>query len=125
MFPLSDTARETQPRARGLRPALIPFAADAEPGRREGDEYVLDGEKWHVTSANLADHCFFQAKLAEGPRAGGHAMFIVDLDAPGVEVVRTPAYSHTIAHHHPVLGFRGVRVPAANRVGEEGEGMRS
>jgi alkylation response protein AidB-like acyl-CoA dehydrogenase len=91
--------------------------------RRDGDEYVLSGEKWHVTSANLADHCFFQAKLADGPHAGSHAMFIVDLDTPGVEVVRTPAYSHTMAHHHQTLAFRDVRVPAENLVGAEGDGM--
>jgi acyl-CoA dehydrogenase len=92
--------------------------------RRDGDGYVLSGEKWHVTSGNLADHCFFQAKLATGPHAGSHAMFIVDLDTPGVQVVRTPAYSHTIAHHHPMFAFRDVRVPAENLVGAEGDGMR-
>ena len=92
--------------------------------RRDGDEYVLSGVKWHVTSANLADHCFFQAKLADGPHAGAHAMFIVDMDTPGVEVVRTPAYSHTLADQHLVLAFRDVRVPAANLVGSEGDGMR-
>ena len=34
--------------------------------RREGDDYVLDGVKWHVTSADLADHVFFQAKSTVG-----------------------------------------------------------
>ncbi len=37
--------------------------------RRDGDHYVLNGEKWHVTSANLADYMFFQAKIADGPNA--------------------------------------------------------
>jgi acyl-CoA dehydrogenase len=92
--------------------------------RRDGDEYILTGEKWHVTSANLADHVFFQAKLAGGPNAGSHALFVVDMDAPGVRIVRTPAYSHTIAHHHPVIAFEGVRVPTANLIGTEGDGMR-
>jgi len=91
---------------------------------RDGDGYVLSGEKWHVTSANVADHCFFQAKLRGGPHQGAHAMFIVDLDAPGIEVVRTPAYSHNMAHHHPTLAFRDVRVSAENLVGAEGDGMR-
>ena len=92
--------------------------------RREGDQYVLAGTKWHVTSANLADHCFFQAKLSTGDHAGEHAMFIVDLDTPGIRVVRTPSYTHTFAHHHPILAFEGVRVPAANLVGSEADGMR-
>ena len=88
--------------------------------RRDGDDYVLDGVKWHVTSANLSDYCIFQAKLA----SGDHAMFLVDLDTPGVRVVRTPSYTHTSAHHHPIVAFEGVRVPAANLIGSEGDGMR-
>ncbi|MGH2695049.1 MAG: acyl-CoA dehydrogenase family protein [Actinomycetota bacterium] len=88
--------------------------------RRDGGEYVLDGVKWHVTSANVSDYCFFQAKLP----GGEHALFLVDLDAPGVRVVRTPSYTHTFGHHHPIMAFEGVRVPADNIVGAEGDGMR-
>ncbi|MEX0834306.1 MAG: acyl-CoA dehydrogenase family protein [Actinomycetota bacterium] len=91
--------------------------------RRDGDEYVLNGVKWHVTSYNTADYVFFQAKLTEGEHAGEHAMFIVDQDTPGVRVVRTPAYSHTYADAHPIVAFEDVHVPAANLVGEEGDGM--
>ena len=97
--------------------------AIAATARRDGDEYILDGVKWHVTSYNEATYAFFQAKLTEGPHSGEHAMFVVDLPSPGVRVVRTPAYSHTIAHHHPIVAFEGVRVPASHRVGEEGGGM--
>ena len=78
---------------------------------RDGDGYVLNGVKWHVTSYNTADYAFFQAKLAGGPHDGEHAMFIVDLPSPGVRVVRTPAYTHTISHHHPIVAFEDVRVP--------------
>ncbi|MGO9078208.1 MAG: acyl-CoA dehydrogenase family protein [Streptosporangiaceae bacterium] len=91
--------------------------------RSDGDEYLLTGEKWHVTSFNTADFAFFQARLADGAHAGEHAMFLVDLPSPGVRVVRTPAYSHTISHHHPIVAFSDVRVPAANLVGAEGDGM--
>jgi alkylation response protein AidB-like acyl-CoA dehydrogenase len=87
--------------------------------RRDGAEYVLNGVKWHVTSYNTADFAFFQARLP----SGDHAMFLVDLPSPGVRVVRTPAYSHTISHHHPIVAFTDVRVPAANLVGAEGDGM--
>jgi acyl-CoA dehydrogenase len=55
---------------------------------RDGDGYRLNGAKWHVTSFNQADHVFFQAKLAEGPNAGAHAMFVVDLGTPGIGAVR-------------------------------------
>ncbi len=90
---------------------------------RDGGQYVLNGVKWHVTSFNTADFAFFQARLAGGPHHGEHAMFLVDLPSPGVRVVRTPAYAHTISHHHPIVQFTDVRIPAANLVGAEGDGM--
>jgi acyl-CoA dehydrogenase len=86
---------------------------------RDGGGYLLNGVKWHVTSYNAADYAFFQGKLPSGE----HAMFLVDLPSPGVRVVRTPEYSHTIGHHHPIVAFEDVRVPAANLVGAEGDGM--
>ena len=91
--------------------------------RRDGDVYVIDGEKWHVTGGNHADHFILQAKIAGGRKAGAHALLFIDRDTPGVEIVRTPAYTHTFAHHHPIVAFRGVRVPAANLIGAEGQGM--
>ena len=91
--------------------------------RRDGEDYLLNGVKWHVTSYNSADFAFFQGRLDGGPHHGEHAMLLVDLPTPGVRVVRTPAYSHTISHHHPIVAFEDVRVPAANLVGAEGDGM--
>ena len=91
--------------------------------RRDGDGYLLTGEKWHVTSFNTADYAFFQAKLAGGEHDGEHAMFLVDLPSAGVTVVRTPAYAHTISHQHPIVSFADVRVPASHLVGAEGDGM--
>jgi len=86
--------------------------------RREGDEYVLDGVKWHVTSFNTADHLFVQAKIA-----GAHAMFFVDKDTPGLRLVREPRYSHTYADTHAIVAFEGARVPASNLIGREGDGL--
>jgi len=91
--------------------------------RSDGDHYVLNGIKMHVTSFNTADHVFFQAKIAGGPNAGSHTMFFVDVDTPGIRVVRTPAYSHTYAHHHPIVAFEDVRVPLDHLIGEEGDGL--
>ena len=96
---------------------------------RDGDDWVLNGVKWHVTSYNTADYAFFQAKKIADPERvrpapdADHLLFLVDLPSPGVSVVRTPAYSHTISHHHPIVAFENVRVPAANLVGGEGDGM--
>ena len=90
---------------------------------RSADTYLINGEKWFVTSANLADYFFLQAKLLNGPHAGSDAMFFVDKDSAGIEEIRVPAFSHTFDHHHPEIRFNDVRVPAANRIGEEGDGM--
>ena len=87
--------------------------------RRDGDAYVLDGEKWFVTSANKADFMFVQAVTDDG----SHALFFVDLDSPGLEVIDNPEFGHAFASHHPTYRLAGVRVPAANRVGDEGSGM--
>ena len=67
--------------------------------------------KWHVTSYNEADYVFVQAVLEGGDNAGEHVLLVVDKPTPGMEVVRTPAYSHTFAHEHPIVSFTGVRVP--------------
>lgn len=91
--------------------------------RRDGDHYVLNGEKWHVTSGNLADFMFFQAKITDGPNKGAHALFFVDHTTPGIELVRTPAYTHNYRAHHPIYRFNDVRVPVENRIGQEGDGM--
>jgi alkylation response protein AidB-like acyl-CoA dehydrogenase len=85
--------------------------------------YVINGDKWFVTSANLADFYFLQARLVNGPHAGSDAMFLVDDGTPGIEVLRTPLFSHTFDHHHQEIRFTDVRVPVENRLGEEGGGM--
>ncbi|HKY94880.1 MAG TPA: acyl-CoA dehydrogenase family protein [Kiloniellales bacterium] len=92
--------------------------------RRVGNSgYAISGEKWHVTSANLADFFIVQAVLTEGEKAGEHQLFFVDKETPGIELVRTPAYSHTYESHHPIYRFHDVKVPVENRIGAEGEGM--
>jgi acyl-CoA dehydrogenase len=91
--------------------------------RREGDAYRINGEKWYVTSANRADYFVLQARIDGGANDGAHALFFVDADSPGIELVRTPAFSHTYAAHHPIYRFSDVRVPVANLIGEEDGGM--
>jgi acyl-CoA dehydrogenase len=87
---------------------------------RDGDDYVLNGEKWYVTSANLADFFFFQARL---PDEDDEALFFVDQGTPGVEMIANPLFSHTYAAHHPTYRFENVRVPSTKRVGKPGDGM--
>ncbi len=87
---------------------------------RDGDDYVLNGEKWFVTSGNLASFFWFQAKL---PDEDDEALFLVDQGLDGIEILANPKFSHTYASHHPTYRFRDVRVPASQRVGQPGDGM--
>ena len=86
---------------------------------RDGDDYLISGEKWHVTSHNRANVVVVQAKLA----SGAHCLFFCPADAPGITIKRSPAYTHTYDHHHPILTFSRVRIPARDRIGAEGDGM--
>jgi alkylation response protein AidB-like acyl-CoA dehydrogenase len=92
--------------------------------RRATGGYAVSGEKWYVTSANLADYFILQAKIADGPHAGSDSLFFIDKATPGIEVLRTPPFSHTFSDHHPVYRFNDVLVPEAQRLGSEGDGMQ-
>jgi alkylation response protein AidB-like acyl-CoA dehydrogenase len=94
-------------------------AAIATTAERRGDRYEIAGEKWHVTSYNLASTVVVQARLEDGT----HCLFLCPADAKGLSVKRSPAYAHTYNHHHPILTFDHVKVPLADRIGAEGEGM--
>jgi acyl-CoA dehydrogenase len=82
--------------------------------------YVLNGEKWFVTSANLADFFWFQAYL---PDEEEDALFLVDIDTVGIEMIASPLFSHTYAAHHPTYQFKNVQVDESQRVGKTGDGM--
>lgn len=89
---------------------------------RDGSDWIINGEKWHVTSGDVADFAIVQA--ATTPDVGdGTTLFIVDLDSPGIEAFEEPAYMHHIIAGHPKFRFNDVRVPAANVLGEVGQGM--
>lgn len=88
--------------------------------RRVGDAYLLNGEKWYVTSANLANFFWFQAVI---PEENAAALFLVDIDMPGVAMTANPLFSHTYAAHHPTYQFTDVEIPASQRVGMPGDKM--
>jgi len=87
---------------------------------RDGDDYVLNGEKWYVTSGNLADFFWFQGRI---PDEDEDALFLVDKGTPGIDIIATPKFSHSYAAHHPTYRFTNVRVSASQRVGQSGDGM--
>jgi len=96
-------------------------AGIAATARREGDEWVLDGEKWFVTSEG--DPGFYLV-LVVG--SDGQELFIVPPGTPGLTVRRTPRFLHDpYLDTHPELVFEGCRVPEANRIpGGGGDGAR-
>ncbi len=95
--------------------------AVATTARREGGDWVLDGEKWHVTSGDVADFFLVHAHVDGDPAKA--TVFLVDKDLPGVRLVRTPKYTHTFVFEHPIYAFEGVRVGDDRVLGEVGEGF--
>ncbi len=92
--------------------------------RRDGDEYVLDGGKRFITNAGVAHLYTVFAKT--DPEAGhaGISAFVVEAGTPGFEVARVEPKLGIAGSMTGELVFDGARVPAANRLGEEGEGFR-
>jgi alkylation response protein AidB-like acyl-CoA dehydrogenase len=87
----------------------------------DGDGFVLQGEKWHVTSGDVADFLLVHA-LVDGD-ADKPTVFIVDKDSPGVRVVRTPKYMHRFVFEHPIFAFDNVRVGSEQVLGDVGAGL--
>ena len=92
--------------------------------RRDGDDYILDGQKTWTSNGVLADWIFVLARTSpvKDRRQEGISFFLVDLDSPGI--TRRPIRSMTGYPTFAEEFFDGVRVPAANMVGAEGEGWK-
>jgi acyl-CoA dehydrogenase len=91
--------------------------------RRDGGDYVIDGEKVFITSGMRADWITLAVRTGPAKGAGGISMLVVPANVPGLS--RTPLQKmgwHCSDTAH--LRFDGVRVPARYRLGEEGAGFR-
>jgi acyl-CoA dehydrogenase len=91
---------------------------------REGDEYVVNGSKTFITNAGYASWTVVFAKT--DPRGGSKGMsaFIVPMDAPGVSIESHLDKMGQRATDTSAFALQDVRVPAANRIGEEGDGFK-
>ncbi len=97
------------------------LAALATSARREGDEYVINGTKLWTTMAHWADWIFLLVRTSrEEKRQQGITFLLVDMRSPGITV--SPIITIDGFHHVNEVRFSDVRVPVANRVGEEGRG---
>jgi glutaryl-CoA dehydrogenase (non-decarboxylating) len=101
-------------------------AAIASTGRREGDSYVLNGEKMWISLATKADHALVIVRSDQGAtkRHTGLTAFIVELDKAGVKRGDIHGKLGVRAGSTGWLSFDNVHVPLENRIGEEGEGFQ-
>jgi alkylation response protein AidB-like acyl-CoA dehydrogenase len=122
--------RYLRPACRGERRdayAITEAGAGSDPtmvetvARRAGDGWVISGTKWHVTSGDVADFFLVHAHVDGDPARA--TVFLVDKDAPGVTLVRTPKYMHTFVFEHPIFAFEDVRVGDDAVLGAVGEGF--
>ena len=115
----------TEPDSAGSDPTLLRTRAV-----RDGEHWVINGHKWFTSNGSIAD--FLIVMAVTDPRARPHnraSMFIVDVDAPGVQVVRDVA---TMEHpyesfgrygNHAEIRYEDVRVPGSALLGAEGAGF--
>lgn len=88
---------------------------------RDGDHYVINGTKWYITGAYGAAYVIIMAKLEDGSAT----MFLSDMDAPGIELVRQmDAMDSCFTGGHALMRFNHLRVPADQVLGELGKGFR-
>ena len=115
----------TEPETAGSDPTLLQTTAV-----KEGDEYVINGHKWFSTNGSVAD--FLIVMAVTDPDARPHqraSMLIVDVDTPGVNIIRDVATMEHPAEHfgryggHAEIVYDNVRVPADALLGGEGEGF--
>ena len=99
-------------------------AAMRTTARREGDEYVLDGSKRFITNASVASLYTVFAKTDPNAGHSGISAFVVESDTPGFEVARLEPKMGIAGSTTGELVFENCRIPAANILGEEGEGFR-
>jgi 3-oxo-4-pregnene-20-carboxyl-CoA dehydrogenase beta subunit len=88
---------------------------------RNGEEYVVDGQKIFTTGAHAADYIWLACRTAPS-RHQGITILIVDTRDPGFSW--TPIITHDGAHHVNATYYSGVRVPVRMRVGAENEGWQ-
>lgn len=91
---------------------------------REGDAYVIDGVKQFITSGQNGQLAIVIAVTDKGAGKRGMSAFLVPTDTPGYIVARLEDKVGQHSSDTAQIRFEGCRIPAENRIGEEGEGYR-
>jgi acyl-CoA dehydrogenase len=97
-------------------------AAIATTARSDGDFYVLDGEKTWISNGGIADFYVVFARTGEADGSRGLSAFLVDADAPGLEI--SGPIELIAPHPLATLHLYGCRIPATHRLGAGGEGFK-
>jgi acyl-CoA dehydrogenase len=117
------------------QPILCSFAL-SEPGAgsdvaalrstavRDGDDYVLNGSKTFITNAGHAEWAVVFAKTDPGAGRRGMSAFVVEMGSPGVTIEKHLEKMGQRATDTSAFALHDVRVPAENRLGEEGDGFK-
>ena len=113
----------TEPEMPGSNPVMMETTA-----RVDGDDYVIDGQKWYTTAADGAALAVVMAVTdPEAPPHQRASMILVPTDTPGFDLVRNiNVMGHTgegVFSHAEIL-YHSCRVPRSNLLGEEGAGFR-
>ena len=96
----------------------------------DGESYLLDGVKLWTTNGVIAELVVVMARVpshtdADGTEhKGGISAFVVEMDSPGITVENRNAFMGLRGIENGVTRFHQVRVPAANRLGREGQGLK-
>jgi len=92
---------------------------------KDGDEYVLDGEKYWVGNGVEADWVTLYAKTGDDPdnRYGNYSLFIVPTDTDGYDAEHIPEKMAMRASKQAHIHLDGARIPQENRIGQEGAGF--
>ena len=102
----------------GSDPSLLATTAE-----RDGDDYIINGRKWLITGASGAAFAIVMAKAAGS--GGGPTMFLTDMSAPGIHIVRSiDSIDSSFTGGHAEIEFRDLRIPASHILGELGQGLR-
>jgi acyl-CoA dehydrogenase len=108
----------TEPEVAGSDPTLIQTRAV-----QDGDEWVVTGHKWFISGARGASFAILIAKTEDDPEIpqAGNSAFLVDLPAPGWEIVRD-VETMSGGHNHCEIRISDLRVPADRMLGGRGQG---
>ncbi|WP_374372625.1 acyl-CoA dehydrogenase family protein [Dongia sp.] len=107
--------------------AITEAEAGSDPRRvktkavKKGDQWLLNGEKWFVTSYNASDFIIVHAHVDDDPDKP--TLFLVDKPVTNMVHLRSPKFMHNFAFDHAELRFDDVAVPEDRMLGEIGQGL--